>query len=48
MLLDMIVCRSCYDQARGLGLDSEEVKPDETFREQLPLVWPISAETHNQ
>jgi hypothetical protein len=35
-LLDMIVCRSCYDQAKELGLDGEEVRPDESPREQLP------------
>ena len=37
-LLDMIVCRSCYDQARQLGLDGEEVNLDERSRELLPVV----------
>ena len=48
ILLDMIVCRSCYDQARGLGLDGEEVKPYEMSREQLPLACSVSAATHDQ
>ena len=29
ILLDMIVCRPCYDQARELGLHGEEVTSDE-------------------
>jgi hypothetical protein len=41
-LLDMIVCRSCYDQARELGLDCEEVNPDESCLEQLPSGPPLS------
>ena len=36
ILLDMIVCRSCYEQARELGLDGEEVSLDDSSREQLP------------
>jgi hypothetical protein len=47
-LLDMIVCRSCYDQARQLGLDGEEVELDERSREQLPVVRCIEAVTYNQ
>ena len=42
-LLDMIVCRSCYDQARQLGLDGEEVNLDERSREQLPVVFSSGA-----
>jgi hypothetical protein len=38
VLLDMVVCRSCYDQARQLGLDGEEIKLDQNSREQLPVV----------
>jgi hypothetical protein len=48
ILLDMIVCRSCYEQARDLGLDGEEVKLDENSREQLPLVRSSSPVTHDQ
>lgn len=48
MLLDMVVCRPCYEQAIELGLDGEEVKPDETSCKQLPLPCPISLVTHDQ
>lgn len=47
-LLDMIVCRSCYDQAKQLGLDGEEIKLDQDSREQLPLAHSIGQVTHDQ
>lgn len=34
-LLDMIVCRLCYEQAKELGLDGEEIGLDENSRQQL-------------
>lgn len=48
ILLDMVVCRLCYEQARQLGLDGEEIKLDQHSREQLPVVRSISAVTHDQ
>jgi hypothetical protein len=48
ILLDMTVCRSCYDQARRLGLDGEEVKLDERSREQLPMVRSVGSVTYDQ
>jgi hypothetical protein len=42
VLLDMVVCRSCYDHARQLGLDGEEIKLDQNFRAQLPAVRSIT------
>lgn len=42
ILLDMVVCRSCYDQARQLGLDGEEIKLDQKSREQLPVRYSIT------
>ncbi len=36
VLLNMIVCRLCYEQAKELGLDGEEIEPDENSRQQLP------------
>ena len=36
ILLDMIVCQSCYDQARALGLKGEEVMPDRNPTKQAP------------
>lgn len=35
-LLDMIVCRLCYEQARQLGLEGEEINRDDGSREQMP------------
>ncbi len=40
MLLDMIVCRSCYEEAKQLGLDAEEVGRDDGAREELPTPPP--------
>ncbi len=37
VLLDMIVCRLCYEQAIQLGLDGEEINVDEHSGQQLPL-----------
>ncbi len=37
VLLNMIVCRLCYEQATQLGLDGEEIKIDENSRQQLPV-----------
>jgi hypothetical protein len=48
ILLNMVVCRSCYDQARQLGLDGEEIKLDQNSHGQLPLVRSISDATHDQ
>ena len=48
LLLNMIVCRSCYDQARQLGLDGEEVKLDQNAREKVPAVHPTSIRTDDQ
>lgn len=42
ILLDMVVCRLCYEQARQLGLDGEEIDLDQNSREQLPVVHSIS------
>ena len=46
VLLDMVVCRSCYDQARLLGLDGEEIKLDQNSRKQLPVVRSIAETAH--
>ena len=46
VLLDMVVCRSCYDQARQLGLNAEEIKLDQKLRKQLPVVRSISETAH--
>jgi hypothetical protein len=46
VLLDMVVCRSCYDQARQLGLEGEEIKLDQHFRAQLPAVRFITETAH--
>ncbi len=48
ILLDMVVCRLCYEQARQLGLDGEEIELDQNTRERLPVVHSISAVTHDQ
>ena len=37
LLLDMIVCRLCYEQAKELGLDGEEIRLDENSRQPLPV-----------
>ena len=37
LLLNMIVCRFCYDQARQLGLDGEELELDQNSRQRLPV-----------
>ncbi len=37
ILLNMIVCRLCYEQARELGLDGEEIDLDENSLQQLPV-----------
>jgi hypothetical protein len=42
ILLDMVVCRLCYEQARQLGLDGEEIELDQYSREQLPVVHSIN------
>ncbi len=44
ILLDMIVCRLCYEQAIALGLDGEEIGLDPNFREQSP----VAASMHQQ
>ncbi len=36
LLLNMIVCRLCYEQAKELGLDGEEIKIDESCHQSLP------------
>ena len=46
VLLDMVVCRSCYGQARQLGLDAEEMKLDQTSRKQLPAVRSVTETAH--
>ena len=46
-LLDMVVCRLCYEQARQLGLDGEEIDLDQTSREQLPVVLSIDQPTRD-
>ena len=46
VLLDMVVCRSCYDEARQLGLDGEEIKLDQNSRDQLPVVRSITETAH--
>lgn len=47
-LLDMIVCRSCYDQARALGLDGEEAKPQQNLRDEARGVHPSAIATDDQ
>jgi hypothetical protein len=42
ILLNMVVCRLCYEQARQLGLDGEEIELDQYSREQLPVVRSIN------
>jgi hypothetical protein len=42
ILLDMVVCRLCYEQAKQLGLDGEEIELDQYSREQLPVVRSIN------
>ena len=37
VLLDMMVCRLCYEQAKELGLDGEEIRLDENSRQPLPV-----------
>ncbi len=37
VLLDMIVCRFCYEQAIQLGLDGEEIAIEGRSRQQLPV-----------
>ncbi len=37
VLLNMIVCRLCYEQAIQLGLDGEEIDVDEHSRQELPV-----------
>lgn len=46
VFLDMVVCRSCYGQARQLGLDAEEIKLDQNSRKQLPVVRSITETAH--
>ncbi len=46
VMLKMVVCRPCYDQARQLGLDGEEIKLDQNSREQLLAVHSISETAH--
>ena len=46
VLLDMFVCRSCYGQARQLGLNAEEIKLDQNSRKQLPVVRSITETAH--
>ena len=48
LLLDMTVCRSCYDQAIQLGLDGEEVKLDQNAREEVPVVHSTNIPTNDQ
>jgi hypothetical protein len=36
-LLNMIVCRLCYEQAKELGLDGEVIELDENSRQPLPV-----------
>lgn len=36
ILLDMIVCRPCYDQAKELGLQAERLTPEENPTAQVP------------
>jgi hypothetical protein len=38
----MVVCRLCYEQAKQLGLDGEEIELDQYSREQLPVVRSIN------
>jgi hypothetical protein len=47
ILLDMVVCRLCYEQARQLGLDGEEIELDQYSREQLPVVHYINQPTRD-
>jgi hypothetical protein len=47
VMLDMVVCRFCYDQARQRGLDGEEIKLDQNFRAQLPAVRAITETAHH-
>lgn len=46
-LLDMVVCRLCYEQAKQLGLDGEEIELDQYSREQLPVVRSIDQPTRD-
>lgn len=46
VMLNMVVCRDCYDQARELGLDGEEIKLDQNSREQLPVVHSVTETAH--
>ena len=42
ILLNMVVCRLCYAQARQLGLDGEEIELDQYSREHVPVVHSIN------
>ena len=46
VLLDMVVCRSCYDQARQLGLEGGEIRLDQNSRAKLPAVRFITETAH--
>ena len=46
VMLNMVVCRPCYDQARQLGLDGEEIKLDQNARARLPVVRPVAETVH--
>ena len=46
VMLNMVVCRCCYDQARQLGLDGEEIKLDQNARMQLPVVHSVTETAH--
>lgn len=48
LLLNMIVCRSCYDQARALGLDGEEAKLEQNGREAGPEAHSSGLATDDQ
>ena len=46
VMLNMVVCRHCYDQARQLGLDGEEIQLNQNSRERLPMVHSVIEAAH--